>query len=182
MNAITVIEAAPMPAGQDEWLSRGRDLATQRLDVDWRLADWMSEGKHAGYINQAGFDFLSENLGLAPKRLKDALKAAEKFPRSLRDASLSVEHHAAIASLPRDEALPLLKRASSEHLPVNALREYVTQRRYDTCQNFADEDTDSTLCTHIVRAWNRATPAARESFLELQEVASLGIIDEDEVC
>jgi len=181
MNAVTIIKAAP-PANQAVWLDKGRDLFTQRREVDWRIAGWMVEGKEAGHLCQAKFDFLSEQLGVAPKRLKDALKAAEAFPPALRDINLSVEHHAAIASLPREEALPLLKRASSEHLPVNALREFVTQRRYETGQNFADEDTDSTLCTHIVRAWNRATPAARQSFLDLQEVAHLGIIDEDEVC
>lgn len=181
MNAVTIIEAAPI-ATQDEWLDKGRNLFTQRRDVDWQIAGWMVEGKTAGHLCQAKFDFLSDQLGVAPKRLKDALKAAEAFPPALRDINLSVEHHAAIASLPRDEALPLLQRASSEHLPVNALREYVTQRRYETGQNFADEDTDSTLCTHIVRAWNRATPAARQSFLDLQEVSQLGIIDEDEPC
>ena len=181
MNAMTIIEAAPKDT-QAAWVDRGRALADERREVDWRLADWMSEGKEAGYINQAGFDFLSENLGLAPKRLKDALKAALTFPPALRNSALSVEYHAAVASLPKDEALPLLKRASDEHLPLQRLREHVTQRRYETWQNFADEDTDTTLCTLIVRAWNRATPDARESFMELARPARFGIIDEDEVC
>lgn len=181
MNAVAIIEAAP-PAAQDQWLDKGRDLFTQRRDVDWQIAGWMVEGKQAGHLCQAKFDFLSEQLGVAPKRLKDALKAAEAFPPALRDINLSVEHHAAIASLPREEALPLLRRASADHLPVNALREFVTQRRYETGQNYHDEDTDSTLATLIVRAWNRATPAARESFMELAEGARLGVIDEDEVC
>jgi len=60
----------------------------------------------------------------------------------------------------------------------------VTQYRYATGQNFADEDTDSTLCTHIVRAWNRATPEAREMAFDLMQIAARSdftIIDEDEV-
>jgi hypothetical protein len=179
MNAITIIEAKP-PATLDQWVAKGRALVEQRRDIDWRLADWMAEGKNAGHLSQAKFDFLSENLGLAPKRLKDALKAATVFPPALRDSTLSVEHHAAVASLPKDEALPLLKRAAKEHLSVNECREVVTQHRYQTGQRFDDEDTDSTLCTLIVRAWNRATPEARASFMELARPAKLGIIDEDE--
>ena len=184
MNAITVIEAAPPPATLDAWVAKGRDLVSQRLDVDWKIADWMAEGKDAGHLSQAKFDFLSENLGLAPKRLKDALKAATVFPPALRDSTLSVEHHAAVASLPKDEALPLLKRAAKEHLSVNECREVVTQHRYNTGQRFDDEDTDSTLCTHIVRAWNRATPEARESAFEHFRLAAgqgFKIVDEDEV-
>ncbi|MBH0112728.1 hypothetical protein I5E68_07155 [Novosphingobium sp. YJ-S2-02] len=180
MNAITTIEAAPL-APLDDWVAKGRSLVAQRLDVDWKIADWMAEGKDAGHLSQAKFDFLSDNLGLAPRRLKDALKAALHFPPALRDASLSVEHHAAVASLPKDEALPLLKRASSEHLQVQDLREAVTQRRYETGALFDDEDTDTTLCTLVVRAWNRATPDARESFMQLARTVNFGIIDEDEV-
>jgi len=178
MNAITTIEAAPP---QTEWIERGKALASQRRDVDWALADWLAEGKTAGYLTQSGFDFLSDNLGLAPKRIKDALKAAATFPPALRDPTLSVEHHAAVASLPQDEALPLLKRASTEHLPVNAIREAVTQYRYRTGAIFDDDDTDCTLCTLIVRAWNRATPEARKMFMQLATPAHNGIIDEDEV-
>lgn len=180
MNAITIIEAAPVTTTLDQWIDAGRSLVAKRLETDWALADWMAEGKTAGHLTQAKFDFLQDNLGLAPKRLKDALKAATTFPPALRDSTLSVEHHAAVASLPKDEALPLLKRAAREHLSVNDCREVVTQRRYETGANFADEDTDSTLCTHIVRAWNRATPDARRSFLDLQRAAKLAIIDEDE--
>ena len=180
MNALSV-----MGMTRDEWVQRGRELATRRREVDWDLADWMAEGKSAGHLTQITFDFLAESLGLAPKRLKDAQKAAETFPPALRDRNLSIEHHAAVASLPRDEALPLLKRASQDHLPVNALREYVTQHRYATGQNFADDDMDSTLCTHILRAWNRATPEARRlAFDRIKAAARAGftIIDEDEVC
>jgi len=151
--------------------------------VDWALADWMAEGKSAGHLSQAKFDFLSENLGLAPKRLKDALKAAMTFPPALRDATLSVEHHAAVASLPKDEALPLLKRAAREHLSVNECREVVTQHRYSTGARFDDEDTDSTLATHIRRAWNRATEQARREVYEDFKIAAAHgfcIIDEDE--
>jgi hypothetical protein len=184
MNAIATIIPAGAPATtQEEWVERGRTLADQRREVDWALGDWMAEGKEAGYLTQSGFDFLSENLGLTPKRLKDALKAATTFPPALRDRTLSVDHYAAVASLPQDEALPLLKRASTDHLPVNALREHVTQRRYETGANFEEDDLDSTMATLMFREWNRSTPEARElAFERMRIAASKGfkMIDEDE--
>ena len=180
MNAITIIEAAPVPATLEDWITQGRSLVAQRLDTDWRIADWMAEGKTAGHLTQAKFDFLQDNLGLAPKRLKDALKAATTFPPALRDSTLSVEHHAAVASLPKDEALPLLKRAAREHLSVNDCREVVTQHRYQTGQRFDDEDVDSTFVTLMTRQWNRSTPAAQELFVELLRANKFrGIINED---
>ena len=67
MNAITIIEAAPS-AALESWVAKGRALVDQRRDIDWRLADWMAEGKNAGHLSQAKFDFLSEN-----RDLKDSL-------------------------------------------------------------------------------------------------------------
>lgn len=183
MNAITIIQAVTAPATREQWLDGLKGLLEERRDVDWRIGDALIAGKTAGHLKQTGFDFLSEELGLNRKRVNDAIKAAEVFPPALRVPALSLEHHAAVASLPRDEALPLLKRASIEHLSVNECREVVTQHRYNTGQRFDDEDTDSTLCTHIVRAWNRGTPDARElAFTLLKSAAAQGftIVDEDE--
>ena len=181
MNAITVIEAASL-APQDEWLSRGRDIAHRKVALEWDMAEWIAEGVRDGHAKQLGFDFaaLGKELGIAPPRLKAACKAAQTFPPALRAADLSVEHHAAIASLPPEEALPLLRRASTEHLTVNDCREVVTQRRYETGARFDDEDIDSTFCTLLVRQWNRSTPAAKALFAELLRANQFtGIIDED---
>lgn len=186
MNAITIIEAGAIAATpQEEWLNRGRDIAHRKVALEWDMAEWIAEGVRDGHAKQLGFDFaaLGQELGIAPPRLKAACKAANAFPPSQRAAGVSVEHHAVAASLPKDEALPLLQRAAREHLPVNALREHVTQRRYATGENFPDDDTDSTLCTLIVRAWNRATPEARESAFEHFKLAAshgFAIVDEDE--
>lgn len=185
MNAITVIEAGAIAAPQDEWLDRGRNIAHRKVALEWDMADWLAEGVSAGYAKQLGFDFagLGAQLGIAPPRLKAACKAAQAFPPALRASDLSVEHHAAVASLPAGEALPLLRRASTEHLTVNDCREVVTQHRYATGARFDDEDTDSTLATQVIRAWNRATPEAREmAFAHFKIAAKNGfeIIDEDE--
>jgi hypothetical protein len=185
MNAITIIEAAPSATPQEDWLTRGRDIAHRKVALDWDMAEWIAEGVAEGHAKQLGFNFadLGHELGIKTPHLKAACKVAQAFPPSLRHPDLSVEHHAAIANLPKDEALPLLVRASKEKLEARDLREIVTQRRYETGANFADEDTDSTLCTLIIRAWNRATPDARELAFELIELAAAHeytIIDEDE--
>ncbi len=175
---LAIVQTSPL----DEWIDKGRAIVSRRVEADWLLCDWMAEGKDAGHLTQTKFEFLQEKLGVAPKRLKDALKAAKAFPPSQRDASLSVEHHAVVASLPKDEALPLLKRASVEHLPVQAMREAVAQHRLHTGERFEDDDANTTLCTLIVRAWNRGTPAARGMFMDLAKHAKLSVIDEDKAC
>lgn len=185
MTAIAIIETALAPA-PDEWLSRGRDIAHRKVALEWDMADWIAEGVKAGYDKQLGFDFaaLGQQLGIAPPRLKAAYKAAQQFPPALRAADLSVEIHAVAASLPPDEALPLLKRASAEHLTANDCRAVVQQRRYETGERFDDEDTDTTLATLVLRAWNRATVEARGLAFERLSIAAgsgFGIIDEDEV-
>lgn len=172
---------APSPSA--DWEAQGRSLAQARIETDWRLADSLVLSKQGGAFPPGRLDELSKALGIARPRLRDAAKAATRFPPALRVAALSFEHHAALASLPDEEALPLLQRALEEGLSVSAMRQHVTQRRYALGENFADDDIDSTLCTMIVRAWNRATPAAREMALDhfkIAEAHGLSIVDEDE--
>lgn len=162
----------------------GCSLARLRIESDWRLADWLAEQKRAGAMTTGRLAQLSQRFGIARTRLRDATNAATRFPPTLRLSSLSFEHHAAIVSLADDVALPLLRRAEAEGLPVSAMREAVTQQRYATGERWDDEDVDSTLCTLTLRAWNRATPQAREMAFELMEIAAangFAIVDEDEV-
>jgi hypothetical protein len=180
VSGIAVIEVTAIVAPLDAWIDAGRNLAARRRGVDWAIADWMTEGKECGFLSQAGFDLLSENLGIAPAKLKQISKAAA-IPVHLRDTSLTIEHHAAVSRLPKDEQINLLHQASQGHWKVQDLREAVTQRRYEAGELFDDEDVDSTLCTLITRAWNRATPQAREDFMARATLAKFGIIDEDEV-
>lgn len=143
----------------------------------------MAEGKAAGHLSCLKYNFLSECVGLAPKRLKDALKAAATFPPDRREPTVSVDHHAAIVSPPADQALPLLQRATAERLSVTAMRQAVTQHPFATGERFDDEDTDCTLATMTIRAWNRASPEAREMAFELFKIAAgrgLSVVDEDE--
>lgn len=163
MNALTVIETT-QPI--DAWLDRGRNLAAQRRDVDWQLADWLREGQDQSFIDQTGFDFLSDNLGIAPKRLKDITKAASVFPAHLRDSALSIEHHAAVAALEVQDALPLLNTAKAQHwTPERTRVEAITIRNPEPGTR-SDRDGDG-LLESIIRHWNRLPRAIRVDFAEL---------------
>jgi citrate synthase len=171
------------PHDFDAWLNEGRGLVARRTEADWRIAEWMARGKTAGQLKGQKIDGIGDRIGIAGKRLKDALRAVLAFPSAVRDMTLTVEHHAAVANLPSDEAATLLRRASAEQLQAKVLREAATQHRYATGKNFKDEDADSSLCTVVLRAWNRATPDAREMAFEQMKIAAangLSIVDEDE--
>ena len=75
-NVVMTNEVSPI----DTWLAQGREIAAQRLSYDWLMADWMAEGKAAGHLSRLKYNFLSECVGLTPRRLKDALKVAVTFP------------------------------------------------------------------------------------------------------
>lgn len=163
----------------EAWVSAGRDLALERRSVDWRLADWMVDGREKGFLNQAGFDFLADNLGIAPKRLKVITKAADSFPPPLRDAALSIEHHALVADLPRDEQMDLLKQAKAGHWNDEQLRKQVITHRVQTglIDRIPQDEWDEHLLTELQRTWNRASATVRQEFLEMAQEADGGLID-----
>ncbi|WP_347271649.1 hypothetical protein [Rhizorhabdus histidinilytica] len=164
---------------RDAWLDAGRTLAAERRDVDWRLGDWMLEGREKGYLDQAGFDFLSDNLGIAPKRLKVITRAAETFPRHLRDETLTIEHHAYVADLPRDEQMHLLGQARREHWNDDDLRKHVINHKVRTgrVDSLSGEEWDHHALVALQHAWNRANPHVRAEFLEMAQEANGGVID-----
>jgi hypothetical protein len=174
MNAISVIEAAPI----DAWVDRGRSLASQRRDVDWAIADWMNEGKDAGFLTQAGFDLLSENLGIAPAKLKMIHKAAA-IPAHLRDTSLTVEHHAHVAELPAQEQMELLTEAKRQHWSDDALRKQAISRRTQIggYEVLSQEEWEYHALMAMQHAWNRAPKQARIDFLEIAAKVDGGLID-----
>lgn len=183
-TVVDMSDDAPSPTNLiGAWMDQGCTLADQRRAIDWSLAVWMEEGKRAGHLACVKWPFLSESIGIPRKVLKDLLRAATAFPPAERTPALSVEHHAIIASLPKDKALPLLERAAAERLTLQAMRECVTQHRFETGERFEDEDTDSSLATVQIRAWNRATPEARALAFEHFQIAAAkghGIVDEEE--
>jgi hypothetical protein len=176
MNAVAVIEAAVTPA--EEWIDRGRTLAAKRRDVDWAIADWMVEGKAAGHLDQAGFDFLADNLGIGPAKLKLIHKAAA-IPAHLRDTSLTVEHHAHVAELPVQEQIELLTEAKRQHWSDDDLRKQTISRRAQIggYEMLTPEEWEYHSLMAMQHAWNRAPKQARIDFLEIATKANGGLID-----
>ncbi|MFS0771057.1 hypothetical protein [Sphingomonas sp. 1P08PE] len=177
MNALATIEAAAPPAGFTDWLSTGKDLLTKRTAIEWQLADWIADGREQ-FGHQAEFDFLADELGIAPKALKSAAKVAAAFPPHMRDTSLTFEHHEAVAGLPTSDAMALLKAASAGHLDERETRVEAVKRRAEIGQGtLIDDDWEHHQLMAIQRAWNRAQPNVRAEFLELAAEAELGVID-----
>lgn len=162
VNAVTVIDAAAPACALQSWIDTGRALAAQRRDVDWRLADWMLDGQSQGFLDQTNFDFLSDNLGIAPKRLKDITKAATAFPAHLRDKALTIEHHAAVAPLPKQEAMELLHAAKDKHWTPE-------QTRYEAMKARPREErqVEESPLESFLRHWNRLPRAVRFEAAEM---------------
>lgn len=177
MSALAVITAeAPTPF--HTWLETGRSLVDQRREIDWRLGDWLADGRKQ-FGDQAEFDFLADALGLAPQRLKQAERVALAFPEHLRAHDVPVEVHAYIAALPEEERLQTLQRASREHWGESQAKRVITLHRQQTAM-FEDEDAETRQAVEIIRAWNRAPTESRRYFWELAKRADFGAIIEDE--
>lgn len=163
----------------DAWVTTGRDLLTQRTTIDWQLADWIAEGREQ-FGDQAGFDFLAGELGIAPKLLRNAAKTAEAFPPARRSTALPFEVHASLALLPPGDRLPTLAKAATEHWGERQAKAAVIEHRHATAV-FEDEDSETRLAVEIIRAWNRAPVESRQYAYALMNGRTFAAIDEDQV-
>lgn len=175
MNALTTINTT-LPEGFADWMQTGRNLLQQRAEIDWRLGDWIATGSEQF---QCDFDFLADELGIAPKALKSAAKVATAFPPHMRDTALTFQHHEAVVTLPADEALRVLKDAKARHLDERETRIAAIEHKAAIEQRLPMEDDDPAhrQLTTIQHAWNRATRSVRLEFLELATEANGGLID-----
>lgn len=165
----------PASATYEEWLAAGRNLATAKLQWDWLIGDWLNHGrKH--FPEQ--MEFALEGLGIDQRHLKRIEKTVEAFPPHLRDKRLSFDHHAHVADLPTEEALPLLKEARKEHLPASKLRIRAMLKKVETGRILPrEDDADDDALVALCRAWNRATRPVRQEFADMVAESDLGIID-----
>lgn len=173
MNAVTIIEAAKVPsAAFNEWLNRLRELFEDRRANHWKIADCLHEGKEAGHLTQAGFDFLSDDLGVAPRTLQDAVKAAVAFPQAIRDAKLSLEHHAALAGLPDAQTrMDFLGHARREHWTPE-------QTRYEAMMTkHRDHHPGESPLESFLRHWNRLPRPVRIEAAEMIAEANGDLIE-----
>lgn len=159
----------------EQWLSTGQTLASAKNHLDFMVGDWIAHGrKHFPEQIQLAL----EGLGIDQRQLKRIEKTVEAFPPHLRDKKLSFDHHAHVADLPTEEALPLLKEARKDHIPASQLRIRAMLRKVATGRILPrDEDADDDALTALCRAWNRASKTVRQEFADMVAESDLGIID-----
>ena len=181
MNTVQVVITAPTAdmVALSDWIERGRLLVDTRLTIDWLIGDWLTEGR-AHFEPQQIELVLGEMASDAQqaKSLRLAAKVALAFPPSHRNTALTFEHHAHLADLPVQEALPLLQRASRESLTAKELRLEVMRYKVDTGRLLPREDDphdDELLC--CIRAWNRAHEAVRAEFAEMVSESHMKLIE-----
>ena len=162
MGAALAIVETQVPAGFDDWLATGRALLEQRNEADWKLADWLADGKQQ-FGNQLAFDMLGEQLGIAPKRLKTAVKVAQTFPPALRAPELSFDVHREIARVEPETRLKVLRDAAAGRWNEKVAHERVENIRIESGAVLLDDDPEHREVVEMIRAWNRmSSPEVRE--------------------
>ncbi|MCK8457037.1 hypothetical protein [Sphingomonas faeni] len=136
------------------------------------IADARCKGIGATTTEMAGV------LDIARVKLSNSVRIATAFPPGKRDDRLSFEVHAQLSCLPDETRFETLATAVAEGWGERKAKAAAVAYRQERA-GFVDEDRETTLAVHIMRAWNRGTPEAREYFNELRQIAGLGIIDED---
>lgn len=184
MNAITAIApeqgvtlalSIPDQATYTEWLAIGRSLAVQKQQTEWFIGDWIAFGRER-FPEQ--IELALADVADDPRNVRRLEKTARTFPPHLRNQSLTFEHHAHVADMPVQDALPLLKEASERKLSARQLRTVAMLRKMETGQILVREDDpeyDAMLA--CVRAWNRAPLCVREDFAEMVAESHLADIE-----
>jgi len=183
MTVATIEDAIGLALPEDlpftDWVGMGKSLFDQRRKTDWMLADWWKHG-HSQYRGEPQFALLLEQTAADPKRLNAMVKVAEAFPPSSRAGSLSFEVHREIASVDAPNRLEMLHRADTERWTERTAHAAVVEYRYQQGTLLPDDDPENREAVEIIRAWNRASPDARQYFYELAEMVSFGCINEGE--
>ena len=182
MTELAILEpgaALEPPQSFDEWRTLGRRLAYTRINLDFALGDWLAAGREHFAPEQIEM-VLGEIAADAEqaKQLRRVERVAKAFPPSLRNTALTFEHHAHLADLPVQEALPLLKEASERHLTAKAVRTAAMLKKIDLGLVLPrEDDPEDDAMLALCRAWNRAPVAVREDFAEMVAESHMGVIE-----
>lgn len=166
----------------EQWLAEGRRLAGVRLTIDFEIGDWLAKGREL---------FQPEQIELAlgeiaadaehARALRRVEKVARAFPPSQRHKGLSFEHHAQLADLPKQEALPLLQKAAKTKMGAKQIRVEAMLKKVDLGLVLPrEDDPEDDAMLALCRAWNRAPKTVREDFFAMAEEAAdadYGIIE-----
>lgn len=159
-----------------EWRTMGDKLRSTRLTIDWLIGDWIAHGR-AHFPDQA--EPVIADLFPDSREARRVEKVAKAFPAHLRNDALTFEHHAKVADMPVQEALPLLKRAAKEGMTAGQLRLAAMARKLETGQILVRDDDDAydRQITALTVEWNRAMQSVRDDFREMAEEAGWGLIE-----
>jgi hypothetical protein len=162
MGAALAIVEAQVPVGFDDWIETCRALVQQRDAIDWQIADHIAAGREQ-FGQQLAFDLLGEQLGIAPKRLKSAVKVAQTFPPALRAPELSFDVHREIARVEPETRLKVLRDAAAGRWNEKVAHERVENIRIESGAVLLDDDPEHREVVEMIRAWNRmSSPEVRE--------------------
>lgn len=169
--------ASTLPAdlAYPAWLEHGRNLATSKRQMDWLIGDWIAFGREhfPEQVEMALGDIADD-----PRNIRLIERTAKAFPPHLRASGLSFEHHAHLADMPTQEALPLLAQAEREKLPARKLRIAAIDRKVELGMILPrEDDPEDDALLACVRAWNRAPRSVREEFAEMVSESSYGVIE-----
>ena len=118
-----------------EWGELGRTLIPLAKKTGFMLGDWINYGSKAyGTKYKEALEF----NGLAPKTLRNYASVARRVHPILREPSLGIEHHAAVAGLESQVQKYWLDMAKEHNLTVPRLRKSIQAGRLVTEEDMED--------------------------------------------
>jgi hypothetical protein len=132
----------PTDLSLDDWASAGRKLSRIADSTSWCLGDWLAHGqmRFRGRYQRA-----AEEVGLDTQTLRNYAWLARKFDHPRRRPTLSLQHHAEVASLPVPEQDHWLDLAAQGRWSRNELRRRIRAgRRNGTSEEPARSATAGT--------------------------------------
>lgn len=132
-RVLTTKVGLQMPAGMayEEWERAGRQLADVLDSSSWWLGDWLVYGKdHYTDRYQRGI----RAAGLSYQTLRNYAWVSRRFGLTRRRPALSFQHHAELASMPREEQDLWLDRAEQRQWTTKQLRGAIRAARHSEQQ------------------------------------------------
>ncbi|MEI7913049.1 MAG: hypothetical protein WCK77_25805, partial [Verrucomicrobiota bacterium] len=118
-----------------EWCDLGRMLIPLAKKTGFMLGDLINYGSKAyGTKYKEALEF----AGLAPKTLRNYATVARRVHPTLREPSLGIEHHAAVAGLESQVQRFWLELAKEHNLTVSRLRKSIQAGRLVTEEEMED--------------------------------------------
>jgi N6-adenosine-specific RNA methylase IME4 len=118
----------------DEWKELGQALRQVEGSVQFWIGDWARFGDKKGFtgklVDTKVYDELEEITGLDRGTLQNYKSVAERVEPSLRNESLSFNHHVEVAKLPPEKQEQFLSNASEEKLSVRDLRAEIRKEKF----------------------------------------------------